>query len=63
MILQYLAYPAGLIKGALQRLGIPGAVIPEITTLPQCAYECDCMWLVSKPSPLGTFQVKLAKTS
>ncbi|KAF8330327.1 transport protein particle component [Cantharellus anzutake] len=34
----YLAYPAGLIKGALQRLGIPGAVIPEVTTLPQCEH-------------------------
>ncbi|KAF8306905.1 transport protein particle component [Clavulina sp. PMI_390] len=35
----YLAYPAGLIKGALMRLGLPGTVVPEVTTLPQCTFQ------------------------
>jgi len=35
----YLAYPAGMIKGALQRLGLPGVVVPETTTLPQCTFQ------------------------
>ncbi|KAG6873266.1 hypothetical protein C0995_001040 [Termitomyces sp. Mi166 len=34
----YAAMPAGIIRGALARLGYHGAVIPEITSLPQCGY-------------------------
>lgn len=33
---QYAALPAGIIKGALSRLGFQAVVVPEITTLPQC---------------------------
>ena len=33
---QYVAMPAGIIKGALSRLGFQAVVVPEITTLPQC---------------------------
>ena len=28
--------PAGMIKGALSRLGFQAVVVPEITVLPQC---------------------------
>ena len=28
--------PAGIIRGALSRLGFQGTVVPEVTTLPQC---------------------------
>ena len=33
---QYVAMSAGIIKGALARLGFQAVVVPEITTLPQC---------------------------
>ena len=33
---QYAAMPAGIIRGALSRLGYVGTVVPEITSLPQC---------------------------
>ena len=33
---QYAAMPAGIIRGALTRLGLQAVVVPEITTLPQC---------------------------
>ncbi|RDB27291.1 Trafficking protein particle complex subunit 6B [Hypsizygus marmoreus] len=32
----YVAMPAGIIRGALSRLGFHGAVAPEVTMLPQC---------------------------
>ncbi|EKM60675.1 uncharacterized protein PHACADRAFT_65402, partial [Phanerochaete carnosa HHB-10118-sp] len=32
----YAAMPAGIIRGALARLGFQAVVVPEITTLPQC---------------------------
>ncbi|KAH9487368.1 Trafficking protein particle complex subunit 6B [Psilocybe cubensis] len=35
----YAAMPAGIIRGALQRLGYTGAVIPEITSMPQCTFQ------------------------
>ncbi|KAK7453360.1 hypothetical protein VKT23_011624 [Stygiomarasmius scandens] len=35
----YVAMPAGLIKGALQRLGYNAVVTPEITSLPQCTFQ------------------------
>ncbi|GJE98030.1 TRAPP complex subunit trs33 [Phanerochaete sordida] len=35
----YAAMPAGIIKGALQRLGFQAVVVPEITTLPQCTFQ------------------------
>ncbi|KAK0188380.1 TRAPP complex subunit trs33 [Armillaria mellea] len=44
----YVALPAGIIKGALSRLGYNGSVAPEVTSLPQCKF---C-----------TFQVKLPKS-
>ena len=30
--------PAGIIRGALSRLGYNGTVTPEITSMPQCEY-------------------------
>ncbi|KZT24649.1 TRAPP complex subunit trs33 [Neolentinus lepideus HHB14362 ss-1] len=35
----YVAMPAGIIKGALSRLGIQGVVVPEISSLPQCTFQ------------------------
>ncbi|KAG5643048.1 hypothetical protein DXG03_001626 [Asterophora parasitica] len=35
----YVAIPAGIIRGALSRLGFHGAVVPEVTTLPQCTFQ------------------------
>ncbi|TFK81724.1 transport protein particle component [Polyporus arcularius HHB13444] len=35
----YAAMPAGIIRGALIRLGFQATVTPEITTLPQCTFQ------------------------
>ncbi|KAF9444454.1 TRAPP complex subunit trs33 [Macrolepiota fuliginosa MF-IS2] len=35
----YSAMPAGIIKGALSRLGYNSTVAPEITSLPQCTFQ------------------------
>lgn len=35
----YLAFHAGLLRGALARLGLQGTVVPEVTTLPQCVFQ------------------------
>jgi len=35
----YVAMPAGIIRGALSRLGLQGTVVPEITSLPQCTFQ------------------------
>ncbi|KAF7965045.1 hypothetical protein HWV62_835 [Athelia sp. TMB] len=35
----YVALPAGIIRGALARLGLQGTVVPEVTTLPQCTFQ------------------------
>ncbi|THU98836.1 transport protein particle component [Dendrothele bispora CBS 962.96] len=35
----YVAMPAGIIKGALQRLGYNAVVTPEINSLPQCTFQ------------------------
>ncbi|KAI0085698.1 NO signaling/Golgi transport ligand-binding domain-containing protein [Irpex rosettiformis] len=35
----YAAMPAGMIKGALSRLGFQAVVVPEITVLPQCTFQ------------------------
>ncbi|KAF8798233.1 TRAPP complex subunit trs33 [Phlegmacium glaucopus] len=35
----YVAIPAGIIRGALSRLGYAGTVTPEITSLPQCTFQ------------------------
>lgn len=37
--LQYVAMSAGIIKGALARLGFQAVVVPEIATLPQCEWR------------------------
>jgi hypothetical protein len=36
--LQYVTMSAGIIRGALSRLGLIGIVVPEINNLPQCTY-------------------------
>lgn len=35
----YIVLPAGIIRGALSRIGFHGTVVPEITTLPQCTFQ------------------------
>ncbi|KAF9071481.1 transport protein particle component [Rhodocollybia butyracea] len=35
----YVSMPAGIIKGALSRLGYNATVSPEVTTLPQCTFQ------------------------
>lgn len=35
---QYVMMPAGIVRGALSRLGLIGVVVPEINNLPQCMY-------------------------
>jgi len=35
----YVAMPAGIIKGALARMGFQTTVIPEIVQLPQCTFQ------------------------
>ncbi|TDL22370.1 transport protein particle component [Rickenella mellea] len=35
----FVAMPAGIIRGALARIGYHGVVVPEITTLPQCTFQ------------------------
>ncbi|KAG6909088.1 hypothetical protein DXG01_002069 [Tephrocybe rancida] len=35
----YVAMPAGVIRGALSRLGFHGTVTPEVTALPQCTFQ------------------------
>jgi Transport protein particle (TRAPP) component len=40
-LVQYVAMPAGIIRGALARLGFQGTVVPEVTSLPQCMHFCS----------------------
>ncbi|KIJ45182.1 hypothetical protein M422DRAFT_75206 [Sphaerobolus stellatus SS14] len=35
----YTAFPAGLIRGTLSRVGIQATVVAEITSLPQCTFQ------------------------
>ncbi|KAG6828991.1 hypothetical protein H0H92_006063 [Tricholoma furcatifolium] len=35
----YVAMSAGVIRGALSRLGYHGSVVPEVTALPQCTFQ------------------------
>ncbi|TBU48738.1 transport protein particle component [Dichomitus squalens] len=35
----YVAMPAGIIRGALGRLGYQATVVPEVTVLPQCTFQ------------------------
>ncbi|KAF8837247.1 hypothetical protein BDN67DRAFT_973225 [Paxillus ammoniavirescens] len=35
----YVALPAGIIRGALARMGLHGTVTPEITSLPHCTFQ------------------------
>ncbi|EIW86052.1 transport protein particle component [Coniophora puteana RWD-64-598 SS2] len=35
----YVALPAGIIRGSLGRLGLPGTVTTDITSLPQCTFH------------------------
>lgn len=60
---QYVALPAGIIKGALHRLGFQATVSPEITTLPQCMQIPCYQGLRSLTALSGTFQIKLPKGS
>ena len=39
---QYVALPAGLIRGALARIGLHGSVTTEITSLPHCTLAVFC---------------------
>ncbi|KAH9891171.1 transport protein particle component [Cubamyces lactineus] len=35
----HVAMPAGIIRGALARLGFQAVVVPEVTNLPQCTFQ------------------------
>ncbi|KAF8220814.1 transport protein particle component [Tricholoma matsutake] len=35
----YVTMPAGIIRGALSRLGFQSTVVPEVTSLPQCTFQ------------------------
>jgi len=35
----YVMMPAGIVRGALSRLGLIGVVVPEINNLPQCTFQ------------------------
>ncbi|KAL4064756.1 NO signaling/Golgi transport ligand-binding domain-containing protein [Scleroderma yunnanense] len=35
----YVAFPAGIIRGALSRMGLHGSVTPEITSPPHCTFQ------------------------
>ncbi|KAF9219052.1 transport protein particle component [Gyrodon lividus] len=35
----YIVLPAGIIRGALARIGLHGTVTPEITSLPHCTFQ------------------------
>ncbi|KND04123.1 uncharacterized protein SPPG_01561 [Spizellomyces punctatus DAOM BR117] len=35
----YLAFPCGLIRGALANLGVASVVIAEVSTIPQCTFQ------------------------
>ncbi|KAH9850611.1 transport protein particle component [Lenzites betulinus] len=35
----YVAMPAGIIRGALARLGFQAVVVPEVTNVPQCTFQ------------------------
>ncbi|KAF9235715.1 NO signaling/Golgi transport ligand-binding domain-containing protein [Melanogaster broomeanus] len=35
----YVSLPAGIIRGALARMGLHGTVTPEITSLPHCTFQ------------------------
>ncbi len=53
--------PAGIIRGALARLGYVGTVVPEITSMPQCMFIQTSSYMKLMSFPPGTFQVKLPK--
>jgi hypothetical protein len=61
---QYTYVPAGIIRGALARLGLQGTVTPEITDLPRCEPTplLEISTVLILPLASGTFQIKLAKT-
>ena len=61
---QYAAMPAGIIRGALARMGFQAAVVPEVTALPQCTSSSIRISHPTGPNIFeGTFQVKLPKGS
>ncbi|KAH7919214.1 transport protein particle component [Leucogyrophana mollusca] len=68
----YVALPAGIIRGALSRIGLHGTVVPEVAVLPQCQsclsriifvrlVDFPTDWLPSGCA--GTFQIKLPKNT
>lgn len=60
--LQHTAFPTGLLRGALARLGLQAVVVAEITSLPQCKWiGADLVCTSLMRLLLGTFQVKLPK--
>lgn len=38
--------PAGIIRGALSRMGFVGTVVPEITSMPQCELVSTYVYLL-----------------
>ena len=43
MLFQYLAFPCGLIRGALSNLGVACIVTAEVSTVPACEYTIHQM--------------------
>lgn len=58
---QYVAMPAGVIKGALFRLGFQATVTPEIISLPQCVYQSVYPYSVLSPTPQVHFKSNYQK--
>lgn len=48
--------PAGIIRGALARIGYQAAVVPEVTALPQCMY-----YAYRLVRPLGPLVYRLSR--
>ena len=60
---KYVALPAGLIRGALARIGLHGTVTTEITSLPHCMFLFNIALTSHLTPTAGTFQIKLPKNS
>ena len=59
---QYVMMPAGIIRGALSRLGLIGVVVPEINALPQCMPSTSPFVVNSFQPPDRYIPDKTAKT-
>jgi len=49
MVFQYLAFPCGLIRGALANLGVICIVTAEVTMMPACTWVSAMIGIVCNP--------------